>query len=79
MELTEVLNTDAGNAVHDIYGKLYAHLGSVLSKFKRHLSGTGVRFELHNVDLLSLKNVYAPETFDRIEVNMTMLVFNIAC
>lgn len=42
---SEVLNTDAGSAVHDIYGKLYAHVGSVLSKFKQHLSDTGARFE----------------------------------
>ena len=66
----EVLNTDAGSAIHDIYGKLYAHVGSVLSKFKQRLSDTGARFELHNTDLIDLKDVYAPATFDRIEASV---------
>jgi hypothetical protein len=74
----EVVATDAGSAVHDIYGKLYAHVGSVLTKFKRHLSDVGARFELHNIDLLDLHDVYAPATFDRIEVDMTTTVRNVA-
>ena len=65
---TELLNTDAGPAIHDIYGKLYAHVHSVLSKFQKRLSETGARFELHNIDLVDLQDVYAPATFDRIEV-----------
>jgi len=66
----EVLNTDAGNAAHDIYGKLYAHVGSILSDFKQRLSDTGANFELHNIDLPNLKDVYPKASFDRIEVNM---------
>jgi hypothetical protein len=34
---TEVLNTNAGNAVHNVYGKLYAHVDSIPSKFKQRL------------------------------------------
>ena len=64
----EVLNTDAGNAAHDIYGKLYAYVGSILSDFKQPLSDTGARFEIHNIDLLNLKDVYTQASFDRIEV-----------
>jgi hypothetical protein len=70
---TEILNIDTSNAVHDIYGKLYAHVGSVLSKFKQRLSDTGARFELHNIDLVDLQDVYAPGTFDRIEVRISMI------
>ena len=72
----EIMATDAGNAVHDMYGKLYAHVGAVLSKFRRRLSDVGAQFELHNIDLLNLRNVYAPATFDRIEVDMTMATRN---
>ena len=69
-DFSTVLGTDAGQAVYDIYGKLYVHIYSVLGKFKRRLSDIGARFELHNIDLLSLPDVYAPATFDRIEVNL---------
>ena len=72
-DFAEILAIDAGNAVHVVYGKLYAHLGSVLSKFRRRLSDFGAQFELHNIDLLDLQDVYAPSTFDRIEVRTTML------
>ena len=66
----EVLDTEAGKAVHDLCGKLYAHIYMVLGKFKRCLSDTSVQFELHNVNLLRLPDVYAPATFDRIEVDL---------
>jgi len=72
-DFAEIPAIDAGNAVHDVYGKLYARLGSVLSKFRRRLSDFGAQFELHNIDLLDLQDVYAPSTFDRIEVRTTML------
>lgn len=72
---SEVLKTDAGSAVHDLYGKLYAHVGSVLSKFKQRLSDIGARFELHNIDLIDLKDIYAPATFDRIEVSVPPAVY----
>jgi hypothetical protein len=70
---TEVLNTNAGNAVHNVYGKLYAHVDSIPSKFKQRLSDTGARFELHQTDLVDLQDVYTPATFDRIEVRVFMV------
>jgi len=75
----EVLNTDAGNAAHDIYGKLYAHVGSILGDFTQRLSDAGAKFELHNIDLLNLKDVYPKASFDRIEVNTIMDPSEEAC
>ena len=78
-DFTELLVFDAGKAVHDIYGKLYAQVGSILGKFKHHLSDTGARFELHNINLLNLPDVYEPATFDQIEVCTTAIARNASC
>jgi hypothetical protein len=51
----------------------------LLGRFKHRLSDTGARFELHNINLLNLPDVYEPATFDRIEVCTAAITCNESC
>lgn len=67
-DFAELLETNIGNAAHDLYGKLYVHVGSLLLSFKDRLSTTGVNFLIHNMNATELHKNLAPNTFARIEV-----------
>lgn len=67
-DLAEVLQTSTGTAINDLYGKLFVHVRSVLISFKRRLSSSGARFELYNSNATELPQIFAPNTFARIEV-----------
>lgn len=67
-DFAEVLSTQVGTAANDLYGKLFAHVRSVLFSFVQHLRCTGVEFELHNLNATELPQTLAPTTFARIEV-----------
>ena len=67
----EVSETMHSSAANDIYGKLFTHIGSVLSSFKHRLSDSGANFELRNLDAAELPGVLAPASFARIEVLFT--------
>jgi hypothetical protein len=67
-EMAEVLQTSAGNATNDLYGKLYVHIHSLLHTFKQRLASVGAKFELYNLNARDLPRFLAPNTFARIEV-----------
>lgn len=64
----EVLETKHSSAANDVYGKLFIHIGSVLSSFNHRLSKFGANFELRNLDAAELPRVLNPGSFARIEV-----------
>ena len=66
--MAEVLQTDAGNAANDLYGKLYVHICSLLHTFRNRLTSVGATFELYNSNVRDLPRFLAPNTFARIEV-----------
>jgi hypothetical protein len=66
--LAQVLQTDAGAASKDVYGKLYVHIRARLLSFIRRLSNTGTKFEIHNLDATQLPSVLGSTKFARIDV-----------
>lgn len=67
-DFADILRTQVGTAVKDLYGKLFVHVRSALASFKHRLSTTGVQFELHNLNATELPRFLAPTSFARIEV-----------
>ncbi|KAM0712890.1 hypothetical protein Q7P35_000340 [Cladosporium inversicolor] len=65
----EVLETKHSSAANDVYGKLFIHIGSVLSSFNHRLSKFGANFELRNLDAAELPRVLNPGSFARIETS----------
>jgi hypothetical protein len=65
----EVSETKHSSATNDMYGKLFKHIGSILSSFKHRLSDVGANFELRNLDAAELPRVLTPGSFARIEVH----------
>jgi hypothetical protein len=76
--LREVLQTDAGRAVNDIYGKLFVHVRSVLISFIQRLRSTGTNFEVYNLNAINLPKVLGPTKFARIDVCDTPRGSNVA-
>lgn len=64
----EILQTSAGLAGNDLYGKLFVHVRSTLLSFKHRLLEEGVKLELHNLNATELPQTLTPATFARIEV-----------
>lgn len=67
-DFAEVLATNIGNAAHDLYGKLFVHVSSLLLSCKRRLSNTGATFEMHNLNATELPKTLGSTRFARIEV-----------
>ena len=67
-DFAEVLEADTGNAAHDLYGKLFVHVSSLLLSFKRRLSNTVASFEMYNLNATELPETLGSTRFARIEV-----------
>ena len=67
-DFAEVLEADTGNAAHDLYGKLFVHVSSLLLSFKRRLSNTVASFEMYNLNATELPETLGSTRFALIEV-----------
>jgi hypothetical protein len=67
-DMAEILRANTGNAVNDLYGKLFAHVRSELVLFKKRLSNTGAVFGMYNLNATELPKTFPKTTFARIEV-----------
>jgi len=66
----DILDTFAGGASHDIYGKLYYLVKDTLTSFRERLQLLDVSFNLFNLDARKeLSKHLSIGTFARIEVN----------
>lgn len=65
----EILDFASGPASNDVYGKLYGHLQTLLSAFRRRLSSHGCKFHMLNMNAAALPKHLNGGTFARIEVS----------
>lgn len=65
---TDVLGADAGPAVNDVYGKLYAYLLTIFRAFYRHLSVLSINVDMLCADVSELPLYINERRFARIEV-----------
>lgn len=67
----EVHRTSSGPAKADIYGKLFAHLRTVLGSFLQRLSSSQISFQLYHEDVSVLPRYLSHGSYSRIEVRKT--------
>lgn len=66
--LQAVLDTPAGPATNDLYGKLYHHLMHLFATFHAELAARPVSFQLHRADARHLAAHITDMKFARVEV-----------
>lgn len=67
--LPEVLAQPSGAATNDLYGKLFYHIRSTLSRFYSHIHSRPTAFHFLSMDAAYLSDHLADERFARIEVS----------
>lgn len=72
-DVDAVSKTFTGPATNDAYGKLYYLVKDTLSGFYRRLHGTGLNFELFNLNAQDLSQHVADGTCARVEVCVCFL------
>lgn len=66
--LFEVLDTKAGSAGNDLYGKLYCLVQSLFRQFHRRMAKLDIEFKVYCVEVKNLSHVLEGQKFARIEV-----------
>jgi hypothetical protein len=66
----DVANTSSGFATADIYGKLFYYIRGLLRSFLDRLSSSMISFKMFQLDVMSLDERLASDTFNRVEVSM---------
>lgn len=65
----DVLQTYAGPASNDLYGRLYAHVKKNLANFHRRISNHDIHLQLHHRNAIHLPQVLNAGSFARIETS----------